>query len=122
MTTRMFGCMAHNHPNNPTMKNTSWLTKRKIAKFLLLGHSRMDICYKLMPKLHQGGQKKVDLAVVNRVQKKMSADKHHKGPYLKDVRMISGVFLTPFLPSPLSAFGDDTGEVAYSDTAYSDTV
>ena len=76
--TRMYGCMAHNHPNNPTMKTTSWVTKRKIAKYLLLGHSRQDITYKLMPKFQREGQKKVDLAVVNRVQKKMSEDKNHK--------------------------------------------
>ena len=76
--TRVYGCMAHNHPNNPTMKRTSWLTKRKIAKFLLLGHSRKDIRDKLMPPFQIEGQKTVDLEVVNRVQRKMSEDKHHK--------------------------------------------
>ena len=29
------GCLAHNHPDNPTMKKIPWVTKRQIAKHLV---------------------------------------------------------------------------------------
>ena len=76
--TRMYGCTAHNHPDNPTMKRVSWLMKRRIAKFLLLGHSRIDIRSNLMPKFHIEGHKKVDLMCVTRIQRIMETDKRHK--------------------------------------------
>ena len=76
--TRMYGCTVHNHPDNPTMKRVSWLTKRRIAKFLLLGHSRFDIRSNLMPKFHVEGHKKVDIECVKRIQRIMEKDKHHK--------------------------------------------
>ena len=76
--TRMYGCTVHNHPDNPTMKRVSWLTKRRIARFLLLGHSRNDIRTNLLPKFHVEGHKRVDLSFVGRIQKIMEADKHHK--------------------------------------------
>ena len=53
----MYGCTTHNHQDNPTMKKVSWLTKRKIAKYFLLGHSRLDIKNNIMPQLHVEGQK-----------------------------------------------------------------
>ena len=75
---RMYGCTAHNHPDNPTMKRVSWLTKRRIAKFLLLGHSRRDIRSNLMPPFHVEGHKSVDLQCVTRIRRIMEEDKHHK--------------------------------------------
>ena len=79
---RMYGCTVHNHPDNPTLKRVSWLTKRRIARFLLLGHSRNDIRTNLLPKFHVEGHKRVDLSFVGRIQKIMERDKHHKGPFM----------------------------------------
>ena len=47
-------------------------------RYLLLGHSRKDIYQKLMPQFHREGQKRVDRETVNRVQKVLTEDKHHK--------------------------------------------
>ena len=76
--TRMFGCLVHNHADNPTMKRITWLQKRRIAKHLLLGHTRMDIWKNIMPKLHIEGQKRVDSQDVRRVHEAIQKDKHHK--------------------------------------------
>ena len=76
--TRMFGCLVHNHADNPTMKRITWLQKRRIAKHLLLGHTRMDIWKNIMPKLYIEGQKRVDSQDVRRVHEAIQKDKHHK--------------------------------------------
>ena len=34
----LHGCLAHNHPDNPTMKKVPWVTKRQIAKHLVRLH------------------------------------------------------------------------------------
>ena len=59
-TTRMFGCLVHNHADNPTMKRISWMQRRRVARHLLLGHTRADILKNIMPRLHIEGQKRVD--------------------------------------------------------------
>ena len=76
--TTVTGCLTHNHVDNHTMKRVSWLAKRRIAKYLLLGHSKKEIHRDLLPQYHVDGQKKVGLGDVWRISKLLNSGKAHK--------------------------------------------
>lgn len=74
----MTGCITHNHVDNPTMKRMSWMTRRRIAKHLLLGRSKTEIVRDIMPRHHVEGQRKVTRQEVERVFHSINGPKPHR--------------------------------------------
>ena len=74
----MTGCITHNHVDNPTMKKLSWMTKRRIAKYLLLGHRKTEVVNHILPRFRAEGQKIVGMGDVSRVSDLLKSGKHAK--------------------------------------------
>ena len=74
----MTGCITHNHVDNPTMKKLSWMTKRRIAKYLLLGHRKTEVANHILPRFRAEGQKIVGMGDVSRVSDLLKSGKHAK--------------------------------------------
>ena len=76
--TTVTGCLTHNHVDNPTMKKLSWMTKRRIAKYLLLGHRKTEVANHILPRFRAEGQKIVGMGDVSRVSDLLKSGKHAK--------------------------------------------